>query len=949
MSRSRSNRRPGLLAGAAAGAVLLFATPSSALFGAVCIPTLPNCMCTFQVPCPVNDPIGTARTALENSELKKVLETLEQIRDPQQALLKAIQGSGSLTVPGFDAIGIDMSKLASGDIAGIVQGGLSGLNLPAGASDLAKQLDSIGIGPDTLAAMAKGELTPSHLIGVARAAGVDFSMLEQVGLTPQAIEELASGNMEPSAMLKIAANFGAQGRVLSSLGIDEDLIQQVASGRADPRLILSIAEKAGLDTGALASVGLDRDAILALANGAGPDVVMGILQKAGFDGSPISDLGLDASTIGRIAAGQLPPEAIQGLMRGTGLDPSAITLPGTFGPISLDGARPRNSTDTIVIPTSSIPGLDAVLAQARGKPEPGTMLDEAAQDRPSTDGASAGGADAAAGTGADDGIGASSEVSADTPAAGQAASSGAAPTASTASASSAMCASDKTLVSVAGAPNTFGTDVAKIDITISTGDVSLQEEADEETAYATTDAHLFAMARSIVTEPIFEPAIEAIAAFEAMMERTNSAQDDLVVNDLIQAHLMTAKAEVASVMTSLASVQAAKRLSSGAVTATPLFPSDSRFEGLMREAIERREVEDTKAADALREVSSDQTRFLQAAREALFHHNLTNDAKQVASGVPLVRETVDTHEALKAMIPPLEEVIKSRLDQLYEGGHETGWERLRTQLTSYAGEYTDPERYGKGAEIAAELSRAATAQRERTSYGERILVRNAYTIGDTDPRRVPPKYSDATGTPAGYDFISSHSGSLSEDYAVVQSSRDGLELANALQVYMELLRRTNYAANLRRGDSEVTMTSRFWSEIVAVAPRCLVGPIPYTPANLEKRPELFDLGASCDHIEWAGGDPGDYMDPSELGGADAAIWMSKISLDRTQVRTGGPAQIRQDMRTALSFADQRRISERFMELGHASSAKHTRAVEEALKRALSDTSFSTKIDFPRQE
>lgn len=857
-------------------------------FGPVCIPNPYNCNCTFIMPCPVLDPIQNARMAIENSDLKSALKMMQDIRDPQDMLLKAIQGEGSFSIPGLNSIGLDLNGLDIGQFSSSV-------------TQMASELNGLGIDVDMITAMASGELKPKDFLNVAISAGIDMPQLEKLGLDAKTIVDLAEGKLSTGAMLDLATNLGIQGKVLNNLGISEKLIQDVAAGVADPQQILSIAQSAGLDMAALERVGLDVQSIRSLASGASPDVVMSILQKSGYDNSPITALGLDAGMIGQIASGKLPPEAIHNLVAGTGIDPSSVVIPGADGPISIPGERPSNALGLVAIPATSIPGLENVLEQAKGTAATG-----------STAAASA------------------AEISPEP----------------------AMCLGDLSLISVTSPPNDFGDEVDMIDMAISGADLSTFGEnlASAETASASTAA--LGIARSMTVRPLITAALDSVDDFEAMMNQAMSAKDDFVVNDTIKAQLMTAKAETTSIMTSLLSVKAAKRLDREFITPVPLLPEGSRYGDAVEEIAEMATKEDDTAADELKRAAQDQAEFHTAAKEALVQHAMVQDAAEIERGFPDLMPPIESHEALKAQQVKLEATILPRMTQLYGSGADAAWDIARQKISSGAGSYYDGKKYENGFALAKELSKAITANTATTEYGQRV-------------RSSGGRYSEATETAYEYGEVDTGTSLMSESYAVASRQRvlikdrdrDGnveyrmppnMELVGALQYYIELTRRLENASELRRGSASVSMTSQFWKEMYNNAPQCLTGPLPTTAANLAKRPDLFDLAPNCEHLTWANGDSGDYIDASALGGTDAVIWMSKISAAKAKSRTGGPENVLKTISAVIEMGKKSDIVARLEALDLKAGADHSRRVTKALEAALADSSFTKKIEFPRE-
>jgi len=979
------NKLKATLYGSIALTASSLATPALAFFGPVCIPTLANCGCTYLVPCPVTDNQSIAEAMNEIEELKAQLETLENITDPQQMFMMALRGEGSFAIPGFSSIGIDLNGLIAGDLSGLglpagidinmvrslAEGdigpgtfmslanaagvdtsalanvGLTPATIDAIASGqitpeavlgvagamgitpeiaaLSDNLSSIGLSEDMIGSLATGELSPTMLIEAAASAGIDLPTLSSLGLSVENMEALASGSLPTPDVLSLAQNLGLQGNVLRNIGIDENLIEQVANGTANIETLLARAESAGLSQFDLASVGLDQGTLDLLAGGASPESVMGILQRTGFDRSPLSSLGIDATLLGQIASGQASPEAISLLASQAGLDPSAIIIPGANGairaPESTSG-RPVGSQNFMTIPASSVPGLENVLNRARGVPT-GAIT--------GGDGSSPAGHSAtASGTGTD--------TVADSSAVGD------------------VCAPENlTLISTQIAPNAFGDDVTNIDMAIATGNLEAFEEAVDAVNEANTETAAFGFARAVTTQNIVVAALQSIEAFEQMASNTTTLQDDFLVNDTIAAQLMSARAETASMLTAVVSMKAAQKLNRDIMAPVPLFPQDSRFQELVEETITRRSEEEREQAEALHQVSADHSQFIRDSREAAYHHSLVADAIQIAEGMPAVRQIILDHEELKAMQASLEEVIKGRLAQLYHEPLEA-WDLVREALYAEAGNYLDPNKYEGGFVDAKALSRSVTALSDHTSFGDRIYNMVSDGEGGTEKR-----YSVASETPYAYAEIDANGQPLDEPYRIMPRSsllvgggRDdppympqGYEMVGAFQYYLELVRRTQFMAEMRRGESEVSMTNRFWNELITNASHCIVGPFDLTEETLIKRPEMFDLSPDCDHLTWSYGDPEDYIYASELGGADAALWISKITLDQTQRRTGGPDQVMADIAELLTYAEENDLGGRLEELGLGSSAAHLEEVISVLEGALQLTDFVESFDIPR--
>lgn len=975
------NKIKATLFGSVALTVSGLATPSLAFFGPACIPTLPNCNCTYMIPCPVTDGQSIGEAINQIQELKAQLEALENITDPQQMFMMALRGQGSFAIPGISSIGIDLNGLISGDFsslglpagvdinmirslaegditpgtfmslagaAGVDLGTLEAAGLTPSTLDaivegritpemvlgvagsmgitpeiaaLSDNLSAIGLSEDMIGSLASGELSPQMLIDMAGSSGIDIATLDSLGLSMQNMEALASGALPTSDVLTLAQNLGLQGNVLRNIGIDENLIERVANGTADIQTILSRAESAGLSQIDLANAGFDQGTLNALAGGASPEVVMGILQRTGFDKSPLSSLGIDATLLGQIASGQASPEAISLLASQAGLDPSAIVVPGANGavkaPESAHG-RPVGSENFMTIPVSSVPGLENVLNRARGVP---------------TDAITGGDGSAT------DGSQTTADASSDSSAVGD------------------VCAPENlTLISTQLAPNAFGDDVTNIDMAISTGGIESFQEAVDAVGEANVETAAFGFGRAVTTQNLVVAALQHIEAFNQMAGNTTTLQDDFLVNDTIAAQLMSARAETASMLTAVVSMKSAQKLNRDIMAPVPLFPQDSRFQEIVEEAITKRSEQERERAEELHEVSADHGQFIRDSREVAYHHKLVSDAIGIAEGMPTVRDIILDHEELKAMQASLEEVIVGRLGQLYHDP-DAAWDLVREALYVEAGNYLDPDKYGEGFRDAKALSQAVTAKSDETAFGARRWQEYRDRDGDRHKR-----YSEASETPYAYAEIDSNGEPLDEPYGIVGRSAllvggnrddddpympDGYEMVGAFQYYLELVRRTQFMAEMRRGESEVSMTSRFWNEMITNASHCIVGPFELTEETLAKRPEMFDLSPDCDHITWSYGDPEDYIYASELGGADAAYWISKITLDQTQRRTGGPAKVMADIAELLEYAEENDLAGRLEELGLGSSAAHLDDILGVLEGALGLTDFTTSFDIPR--
>ena len=944
-----------------AGLGVSLATPSAAFFGPVCIPHITNCWCTYLVPCPVQDNGAIAQYSEQLEKLQEQLAVLEKIKDPQEMFMMSLSGQGGFSIPGMSSIGIDLNGLISGDLSslGLPAGidinmvrslaegdispttfmslaGAAGVDMSAlesvgltpstleaiangnispemllgvsGAMGITPEiaalsdgLAAIGLDDDMIGAIASGQLSPEYLVDMAASAGIDVSTLDSLGLSMDNMMALAEGELSSSEVLGLARNLGLQGNVLANIGIDEKLIQDVASGLADVQQIRDLAAQADLSEFDLAAVGLDASTLDALASGISPEQVMGLLQQAGFDQSPLTSLGIDANMLGQIASGQLPPDAINLLAAQAGLDPSAIVIPGVTGPVSAPGtggaggggAAPGQNFMTI--PASTVPGLENVLTQARG---------------------------GAAGPQPED---------------------------------PEMCtAENMTLISTDIPPNAYGDDVANIDMAISGGALETFPEAITAVEEANKETAAFAWARSVTAQNIVVAGLESVEAFEQMLDQTTNVKDDFAVNDTIQAQLMTARAETASMLTAVISARAAQTLNKDIMSPVPLFPQDSRFEELIDQSVTQPAEAEAEIAHQTQQVAQDHSQFTREANDAAHHYNLTVDAIQIAEGMEEVESLILNHEHLKAMQASLEEVIRGRLAQLYADPN-AAWDILLPQLYAEAGNYLDPDKYDEGFADARALSASVTATATTTGYGERLWT--MVSDGEGGQRR---QFSMASETPYAYAFIDQSGEPLPEPYSIIPRSAllvgggreeepympPGNEMVGAFQYYLELVRRSQFYSELRRGDTQTTMSSRFWNEMITNASHCVIGPFELTEEMLIKRPEMFDLSPDCDHLTWSYGDAEDYIDANELGGADAAYWISKISLDRTQRVTGGPQQVLEDLQAAIDYAEEHDLTGRLDELGLDGTLEDLLETLEVLEAILADGSFTASVNLP---
>jgi len=914
-----------LLAASVLAGTTSLTTPAQAFFGRICIPTLYNCMCTFQTPCPVTDAKGYAEKVIGNSQLGEKLALVRDLKQHNIDMIMSMTGKVPYGIPGLGSIGIDLN--------GILNGNLASLGIPNIAGDLVSQLSNLGIDGGLLSSIAGGQLGIDDFKNIAQAAGIDLSALEQIGLGIEQIQALADGGLTISGVFDIAQTLGVEAGVLADIGITQDLIVGIANGQMDPGRILEIAGNAGLDMSQLESVGLGLETLANLPN-AGPGMVASVLQQAGFDTSIITRLGIDAGMMADIAAGNLPPQAISQLVQGTGIDPGAIVIPGVNGPIRVgdvigsnvfrpsgsgmgganhstptaagtstaDGGRAPNFNDVITIPNASIPGLSNALDSALGKtPAQGTFT----------------------GPGAN---------------------------------TAAMCATDKALISVGSVPNGFGDDVETINMAISGGDLEIFEEAVDATEGVAASTSAFGYGRAIQIRPVLVKALEAVDTFDDMIKEAKTIQDDVIVNDTIKAQLMTARAETSSMMTALTSTFASATMGRRFLDATPIFPETARWRDIVIKS--NRDIEAKQRSGQLSSHNAivavameNQTNMRNQSREALANYNLIQQANEIEAHMPSLEITIDIHETYKENLFSLELIIRNALLILYGADDaEQAWDILYPQLLSSAGSYTDAAKWQNGRQVATTLSSALARQAPVTRYGTRVLVIPA-TQDD------PPIYSMVAQTPYQYPPLDSFAASQNDPYNVIAfsfgSGDDGnghqsgeLALDGVIQYYLATVRREVWNASLRRGDANRMMTGAFWTEMVDHAQQCLSGPIAASPASLLERPEMFDLDKACDHITWSFGDPGDYIDASHLGGADSALWTSKIALDRIAAITGGADQVRADLQASIDTIEGSSDLVLLDMAGNAVAGQTSDAILAELNTALASPDFTAEASYP---
>lgn len=922
---------------------LLSALPAQALFGPVCIPTMRNCMCTHLKPCPVSDPKHFAETlALKKLDETK-LKVMGDMKEPLAMMTMAMNGQMPYGIPGLGSLGIDLN--------GLMAGNLASLGIPSIGGDLVSKLNNLGIDGNLLSSIAKGELGVDAFVKVAQNAGLDLGVLEQAGLGLDRIQQLANGELKIDGVLDLAKSLNLEAGVLKNIGISSDLLIAVSQGQIDANRIIGIAKNAGLDMKALENVGLGIETIANLST-QGPDYVAKVLQASGFDSSITTALGLDAGMIAQISSGQLPPSAINTLVAGTGIDPNALVLPGLNGPIRVTdaiGSNIANAFDAARDTTDQSPGASGMggglfsqltaAGKSSASPPPADAPKRAMPNYDmitiptSTIPGLKNALDAASGKSQDTGL-FSSPVS-DT---------------------DAMCASDKALISTSMPPNEFGDDVENINMAISGGTLEAFPEAVDEATGAAGVTAAIAMARSIRARNLLVKATEAIDTFDDMINGAKMLEDELAINDTIRAQLMTAKAENASMLTVFTSIGAAQKMNHSNLSPVPIFPQTARFYEQVVESSKATAAANARQikmeASTTASASAEYARQREKAQSALDNYNLLVNLKVIESTVPDLYFTIDTHEAYKSAQAMLEKRIQAALLTLYGADDaDTAWEKLRPQLFAARHAYTDQNKWTQGAVIASAFSDRLTAQTARTEYGTRA-------IAGYDPETGQATYTTVQ-TPYSYPQVDQLGDSLHDPYRVENefalgpgnsamfgqgnAAMAGPGMSGVIQYYLETLRRADWWGELRRGDADHAMTNAFWTEMIHNAPECLSGPLPFSLEMIAERPDMFDLDKGCTHLYWSYGDPGDYIDVNHLGGADAALWMSKITADRARNITGGEDAVLSQITDTLADMAKSTAASTLMMQGFDLPARKLDAMSEALQKAKSDGSFTVRI------
>lgn len=909
--------------------------------------------------------LGMDRIQNELSNLGLNTDILEKLSSGEITAETFLDAAGSvgLDIPQLSSMGLDVdaiNALSSGDLSAL---GLSNMDA------ILAQVPRININPRMIQDMLGGEVNPQRLLDMAEASGLGPMTLESMGVSPETLSSIASGSLNPQQLLEFSSALDFQNVALESLGIKESLISNIATGELSPSSIMNIANGAGLSLPDLQGLGLDPSSLESMI-AQGPSGLMSTLQGAGMGNPMIDALGIDAGMLGQIASGELPASAINDLMAGTGIDPNAIVIPGMDGPITalgnLEGmanapieavnehlaSLGSQINQMINIPVPSIPGLGGLIGSCGAGTNPdlsvggglgGSGSDTSSAGAPAP---GAGGTPAPTGgggeeTGGGGGTGTAGSI------------------AGTGLGSGAVCTPNRPLISATQPPHDLNAeDVTNLDFALAGGgDIFQHEEAIADAEAETGRMYAAALSRSIVMRPLFTEALDSAGAIEdqlALIDQMGTNEEAWKMNSAIKIHLLSAMAEKASLQSYISTLMASRNLSVEVFSPIPIFPHGSEWESEMAEAVRP-------AADAIIDQSERATEasrayndFMYQSREALRSYERVQAYNAMVDTIPEVIQTINDHESQKESKYHMEQQLRGALDTLYVDP-DAAWEVLQADLEANAGTYMTGNKWSTSRVRADQLSMMLTAQTETTRYGQRVMT---YPGNSEDP----PTYSNVGQMPYSYPYVNERiigSDPIEASPSFTGGGEDATPppaLSGPLQVYMATERREKDWAPRRRGNSAegYTMTGAFWQEMIDHAPECLSGPIETTPRNLLDRPELFDLSPTCTHVTWTDGDVEDYISATNLGGADATLWQSKIQMDTTLLMNGAPSAAELEpalinqVNQALEFEAANSIESELRSVEYVPAANHTADLKNMLQGILDSTdTFSQTLEYPR--
>ena len=930
------------------------------------------------------------------SRIDQELGKMGMQRDSLQKL-----ASGQLDVDTFlqsaQDVNLSPAKLADMGIKtdmlhDLASGKMAKIGLP-GVDPLTAAMPRISLDQKHLQAMLSGEVSPANILKMAKSAGLSPSTLQTMGVSPSTLQSLNAGAMNPQQLLEISGALNIREQALGSLGITPDLIENISLGRISPNALSNIAQGAGLKMPDLQKMGLDPSSLQNMIKN-GPTGFMKTIQQAGMGNPVLSSLGIDASVLGKIASGEIPADQINNVLSSMNIPADSLVIPGLDGAkAALEGvdgtlnaindrlSQANTSLQNMVnLPIPSIPGLGNILqacgsgvdpdiqvgggvnnANASGQTgtgNPGAENGTDAQDgtaNPSS-GAQPSGADSPAGTqGTQTGGGGGNGVTGDL---------------SGSVGGGAACMPNRPLISTSMPPHEFTADVAELDYALAgSEDILNQMEAIADAQSEVPAIYANAKARSIVLRPLLVDALDSIKGIEeqmALVDANGTPEEAWRLNSAIKSHIISVSAEMASLSTFLTTLDASKQLSPRIFNPLPIFPHDSKWEEMNNATVKKQSEERKKQTDEEMNASRAYNDYHYQVQALYDAHEMARQYNQMAAHIPELVEITKTHEKQKDIQYYMEGQLKNALKDLYVDP-EAAWKILEGDLKANAGNYSDANKWGAAEARATSLSAMLTASQPTTRYGKRILVSAGYTENSSGGRTtVPPVYSSTPRMPFSYSYVDSRvdegdpmqveppqgSGFTGER----QDDRQQVVvpvMSGGIQTYLATTRRESHWGTIRRGNVDNRTTSReAWNELLDQAPGCLQGPLPTTAINISKRPELFDISPTCDHLVWTNGDAEDYIKPTEFGGTDSILWQTKIDMDQAILKAG--AQNAQDLQPALARRAQEitnmereeNIQNRLNKIGYESAARHVGQMKQLTTAIGQDKRLELRAPFP---
>lgn len=235
---------------------------------------------------------------------------------------------------------------------------------------------------------------------------------------------------------------------------------------------------------------------------------------------------------------------------------------------------------------------------------------------------------------------------------------------------------NRPLITSTQPPSEFQPDVATIDFALAgSGDIFQQQEAISDAEAEAKRIYAGAIARAIVLRPLIPEALDSIEDIESAMgliDTNGTLEEAWRMNSAIKTHVMSVSAEIASLNSYRATVEAAQRLNPAVYTALPIFPHDSAWEddfnGTIRPEAQALIDSSAEALEATRAYNNFlyQAGVVQMAHEAAVQYNAT------AAMMPQVIETITFHETQKESLYYMETQMKTALAGLYEDP-EAAW------------------------------------------------------------------------------------------------------------------------------------------------------------------------------------------------------------------------------------------------------------------------------------